>query len=118
MKLEQRTRILVKLSLFKTVVQFEVIWFSYMAISLSQKIGKNHELLVDETPTLEVIFVIPIENSSVVTNNTNGPRKYQRHWKYLWDYCNMALKLPKQFYLLIEKPLLVTTCNFALLIIK
>ena len=63
---------------------------------------------VHETPILEVIFVTLIENSSVITNDTQEPQKYPYHRKQLWSHTsmsNMALKLSQYFHLLMEKPL-------------
>ena len=48
------------------------------------------------------------ENSSVVTNGTQGPQKYPHHWNSCRDALpcmKMALKLPWYFYQLMEKPL-------------
>ena len=46
-------------------------------------------------------------NSSVVTNDTQGPQKYPHHQscRDAFPCANMALKLPQYFYLLMEKPL-------------
>ena len=55
------------------------------------------------TPILKVIFVNLTENSSAVTNDTQGPQKYPQN--YTLPCANMALKLPRYFYLLMEKPL-------------
>ena len=46
-------------------------------------------LWVDETPTLEVIFVTVTENSSAIKNDT----------QLLWEYPrDMVLKVPWYFY--------------------
>ena len=42
---------------------------------------KNLILIERSSPILEVIFVTLTENSSVVTNDTQGPQKYQHHRK-------------------------------------
>ena len=58
------------------------------------------------------------ENSSVVTNDTQGPWKYPNHNKVLWGYtsmCDMALKLSQYFHLL--KSLLAAASKFSLLTI-
>ena len=63
---------------------------------------------MDEAPILEVIFLTLIENSSVVTNDTQGPQSTHTTENSCRDALpctNMALKLPRYFYLLMEKPL-------------
>ena len=56
----------------------------------------------------EVIFVTLTESSSVKSNDTQRPRKYPHHQKYLWRHTSMrdmALKMSRYFYLMMEKPL-------------
>ena len=63
---------------------------------------------VNETPILEVTFVTLTENSSVITNDPQGPWKHPHHQNKLLGHMSMhsmALKLPQYFYLLMEKPL-------------
>ena len=97
--LERRSRILAKLSLreLNDSTISGIYTFEIMAISLSLKRDKNHKgrLWVHETPILEVMFVTLTENSSVITYDTQGHTSMR----------NMALKLPRYFYLLMEKPL-------------
>ena len=52
-----------------------------MAISLSQKRGKNQKgsLCVHETPILRITFMILTDNSSVITNDTQRPQEYPHH---------------------------------------
>ena len=47
------------------------------------KIGQEQKgrLGVHETSILAVIFVTLTESSSVLTNNTQGTRKYPHYWK-------------------------------------
>ena len=61
-----------------------------------------------QTPIHELISVTLTENSSVATNDTQGPQKYLYHQKQLQRHTSMwgmALKLSQYFYLPIEKPL-------------
>ena len=76
-----------------------------MAISLKICQKQKSRLQVHDTPILEVICVTLTENSSVVTNDTQWPRKYPHQWKYLLGHTsihNMALRLSQYFYLLME----------------
>ena len=52
--------------------------FFDITISLSWKRGKKQKGIVwfQETPILEVIFVALTENSSLVTNDSEGPQEY------------------------------------------
>ena len=53
-------------------------------------------------------MILLTENSSVATNDTQGPEKSPRHWKSCRDtlLCvNMSIKLPQHFYMLMKKPL-------------
>ena len=57
---------------------FSLYPFDNMAIIHELKIGQKQKgkLWVHETSILEVFFVTLTENSSVVTNDTQGPQKY------------------------------------------
>ena len=79
-KLAQRPQIFVKLSSRELCdSKFSGLHpFDNMAIIHCVKNGKKGK--VDcETPILEIIFVTLIENSSLVTNDTQGPQKYPFH---------------------------------------
>ena len=76
-QLKQRPQILVKLS-FRELYGSKLsglCTFDNMAF-INSKTAKNQKrrLLVLETPI--IIFVILSENSSVVTNDTQGPKRY------------------------------------------
>ena len=65
-KFERRPRIFVKLS-FRELCD--------------SKLSGLHAFGNHETPILEVIFLTLTENSSVITNDTQGPQKYPHHRK-------------------------------------
>ena len=84
-KLERRPWIFVKLS-FSEFCDSKVSGlnpFDNMAIIHWVKVGEKQKgrLWVRETPILEIILVTLTENSSVVTNDTQGPQKYPHHQK-------------------------------------
>ena len=72
-KFERRPRIFVKLS-FRELCDSKLF-------SLRQKQKTEDRLIVHETTILEVIFVTLTENSSAITNDTEGPQKYPHHLK-------------------------------------
>ena len=101
-KFEHRPRILVKLT-FRELCDsnlFGLRPFDNMTISLIYKRGQA--LRVHETLMLKVIFVNLIKDSSLVTNGTQGPRKYSHDLKQLQgdsSIPNIALKLLRCLYL-------------------
>ena len=66
-----------KATFSRDVIQSYLV-FDNMAIihRVKYRLKLKGRLRVHETPVLEVVFVTLIENSSVITDDTQGPRKY------------------------------------------
>ena len=74
-----------------------MIWPYLIQLKLDQK--QKGKLWAHEIPILEVIFVTLNKKSSIVTNDCREIAKGDASLR------SMTLKLPRYFYLLMEKPL-------------
>ena len=77
---------------------------------------------IHQKPIIQISFMTPTENSSVITNGAQVPWEYPRHLKDLYGHFFMqgiALKIPQYLYLLMEKSIqFLTNVRFVLLTIK